>query len=448
MNRQVDTIVCGAGITGLNLAAKWKRLTGDRVLVLSEDIGGMLGTFGEQGYTFDFGGHVYTRGHPELSELLSNSGVVEHDRIALYHQGDGILLDYPVQDHADEMGIKLEGSPQPYRGQSLEEFIVGTFGWDFYDKWYTPFNERVWTTHPRHMDCDWIHGRIKLDREPTKAWGPNAQFYYAPGERIVETLRRRATIAGVEFKRGTILKVDVKTRTIHVAEGIEQRKYTAKRIFWTLPLPSLMSQVGLPTEKFISNRVRSIGVGLKRVTAPEFHWLYCRVGAPVHRITKLSGYHWSMAPMGCDSYLFEIPWRDTQYPLPLFVEGHFQDRAHTDFRAAHYRTGYDVMKMSGLLQIDPSIRQADIATVMMGECIGYPVPILGVRAAVAEAKSRLMKHDVYTAGRWGSWGYFNLDHNLDDVNACIDWVYNPIDPHTYKWSPFYYKPYHTEADDG
>lgn len=441
MTVKYDTIVCGAGITGLSLATKWRSLTGDRVLVVTEDIGGMIGSFGERGYTFDFGGHVYTRGHPELSELLSSSDVVEHDRMAKYLHNDGVVLDYPVQDHAAEMGIKLEGEPQTYRGQSLEEFVVGTFGQDFYRKWYTKFNERVWTAHPRHMDCDWIHGRIKIEREPAKAWGPNAQFYYAPGEKIIQTLVRRAREAGVEFRRNSILKMDVEQRLLTVTEAIGTRRYTADRIFWTLPLPSLLHQVGISGERFISNRVRSIGVGLKRTTSPKFHWLYCNIASPVHRITQLSRYHWSMAPQGCDSYLFEVPWRGLEYPLPSFVEGHFPGSAHLDFREAHYRTGYDVMRMSGLFELDPTIKQSDIATVMMGECIGYPIPILGVRKDVAAAKSRLSAHNVFTAGRWGSWAYFNLDHNLEDVNECIDWAYNPIDSHDYLWSPHYYKVY-------
>lgn len=437
-----DVIVCGGGFTGLYAADKLAR-HGFNVILISQDMGGLIGSYSDNGFTFDYGGHVYSAGDARLAALLDSVGGRRHERKAYYHIRANHLVDYPVQDRAEELGMKITGETQGYHGQDLEDFAVKTFGDEFYDRWFRPFNRRVWTTEPPTMDSDWVAGRVKTPRETSfGGWGPNSEFYYAPGSRIIEQLQKQALSSGVEIFHGDIIRDSAKGRSFVARIRGNMVKFTARqKIFWTLPIAAFLGEVGLPLDNlFKRNRVRTIGIGLKTLLPEHFSWIYCNIDSPIHRITLLSRYHPSMAPDGKDSLLLEIPWRRGFRKLPVGLEGAIGD---SSARESHRRTAWKALEMAHFDEIHPWLRLSDIETAMMGECYGYPIPMLGLRTAVATIKKIMFDRGVVFAGRWGSWGYFNLEHCMMDVDAAAKLIVLDNDEwrYEYEWSPFYYKPY-------
>ncbi|GAG24408.1 unnamed protein product, partial [marine sediment metagenome] len=167
-----NCVVAGGGFTGLYLAYLLGK-QGMRVTIMSSNIGGLIQSHEDEGFYFDFGGHVYTEQAPILNEIMTKAGAVRHERAAFYFSKKFGRVPYPVQDYADQLGIKIESSIlEPSLSADLTMWALATFGKQFYQKFFAPFNRRVWTMDPEKMASDWIGTRVKQPTEREENWGP------------------------------------------------------------------------------------------------------------------------------------------------------------------------------------------------------------------------------------------------------------------------------------
>lgn len=122
-------IVIGAGLGGLASAARLSA-QGHQVTVLeqSDDIGGKLGTFRRDGFTFDTGPSLLTM--PQvLEDLFTATGdpvhsVLDLQRLAVacsYRFPDGTVLDLP--DGVEAVAAALDATLGPGRGQQWTRFM-------------------------------------------------------------------------------------------------------------------------------------------------------------------------------------------------------------------------------------------------------------------------------------------------------------------------------------
>ena len=122
-------IVIGAGLGGLATAARLSA-QGHQVTVLeqSDDIGGKLGTFRRDGFTFDTGPSLLTM--PQvLEDLFAATGdpvesVLDLQRLTVacsYRFPDGTVLDLP--DGVAAVATALDATLGPGRGQQWERFM-------------------------------------------------------------------------------------------------------------------------------------------------------------------------------------------------------------------------------------------------------------------------------------------------------------------------------------
>jgi protoporphyrinogen oxidase len=414
----MTTVIAGAGVTGLELA----RLLGkDKPIVVSEEIGGMLSSFGTKGFTFDYGGHVYTREDKRVNELMAEAGAIQHERVAYYHDSPTNWVPYPVQDNADKLGVKVEHVPA-IGPRNLEEWALGEFGPEFYTKFFRPFNQRVWTVDPVEMSHDWITNRVKRTFERSKDWGPNAMFQYAPSKDITTVMQRRALDAGAGFRNGRIIDVDLEKQEITYRAVSVRKRQTIKydRLFWTLPITWFAPMVGVSSNQFISNSIQTVGVGLKApLDMNHFNWMYGNISSPVHRVTWLSRYHPSLAPDGKDSLIFELPYRVSDIPPRRELSmGNIEIHAPYHYiKDLNGSEAYGIIKLAGFTEY---IKYIDIEVAQLGVTKGYPVPTVNLRNVVSVVKQRLLKYQIKTVGRWGSWGYFNIDHCMNDAVVAVE----------------------------
>lgn len=414
-----DTVIVGAGVTGLHLA---KLLGPEKPTVVSWGLGGLLRQHDNEGFVFDYGGHVYTCMDERINKLMEAVGAQRHERKAVYlHGSDCKYVPYPVQDHAEQIGLTTPPKASLLMAfHNLRDLGMAYFGEQFYKEFFAPFNRRIWCADPIEMDTDWIRNRVKLPAEKKEKWGPNAEFWYAPGEHIITRMYGEAQRAGASFydeSQVGALDLPNKILTLRSRNGQRDHEIRYKRLFWTASLKSIAYLVGISRDVFRNNGMMTIGIGLRDMLNWEhFNWAYFDVRLRPHRVTWLSRYHPSMAPEGKDSLLIEIPFKWPDYPPPLYTQNiPFNLRNYVK----HYRIRSDVVirtcKDTNLL-FDSKL----IEVCSAGTTRGYPLQTRGLRSIVAETKRRLMKHDVFTAGRWGSWGYFNLDHCFDDAEAAVD----------------------------
>jgi protoporphyrinogen oxidase len=427
MTETEDVVVIGAGITGMTIADIMAAL-GRRVIVISPDVGGLISNTFSRGYKFDIGGHVYTPNDPDVVQLMEESGGVRHERKAFYVGGDGELIQYPVQSSAEQLGIELTGTGDgKYRGESLEQWAISVFGLQFYESWYRAFNRRVWSTDPSQMDSDWVAGRVQRPSEQKQGWGPNAKFIYAPGDQIIRTLQLRASKQDITFLSHKVAHVDIAQHLLHTEAGA------------TVHYAKLFDTTRLFTAPYgRANRIATVGVGLDHMIDADFNWVYTNLGVSAHRVTLLSRYHPSNAPEGKDSVIVEYPYASMS-DLPGFLQKTTMLTNHHAMAWLDREAAADAVSSLGIKEL-AHVGTDQVATAVVMDAIGYPVPTRGIRRVISELKSFLQNYDVYLAGRWGSHGYFNLDHCYSDARAAVGFACfgGPDDGEEYFRSSFYY----------
>lgn len=418
----VDTLILGGGFTALLLASKF-----DSPTIVSKDLGGLLGRFGEDDFKFDIGGHVYTLGDERVARLMkeSNARVFEKRRAYFIPNRWRDRVEYPVQDHAEELGITLAPRPE-VNEDNFMSYSISVFGPQFYREFLGPFNERVWTISPEKMACDWVRGRVKMPSEDKKDWGMNASFAYAPGDQIITRLL------------GNIRRISYYQETVKMINYQEHLVVTDKNVF---KYKTLFDTTGLalndaPKERQLPfNYVMSVGIGFDKKIPHDFHWAYAKLSSEVHRITLISRYYNGLAPADGDSILMEIPFRDSSslsIRTRVLLSNSSLDRKMSIAEGLLASTG--LMSIEEMREYSPVVAAGQLSR-------AYPIPVLGARDRVARRKRELMASNVFSLGRWGSHGYFNLQNLYDDVDATLDAFGRPAvdDSHPYFTASFYYK---------
>lgn len=406
-----DTVVVGGGITGMR-AAQLEALAGKRVAIVSAEFGGLIGNQAASGFNFDIGGHVYTTGDQRVVDLMKAAGGVVHEqRKAFYIGADGSFVPYPVQSHVDRLGLEILPSGNgAYEGKSLASWAIKTFGIEFYEGWFRPFNQRVWTTDPAIMSSDWIASRVQTPREAKPGWGPNASFIYAPGDRIVSQLTASLMHLGVTMLRKIVKHVDLQHKVAYLGVAGGQLAYN-----------HLIDTTGMFMKPFVrTNRVVTLGVGLDQKLPLDFHWLYANIAKRAHRVTLLSRYHPANAPADCDSLIIEYPyWSHRDLPVyaqrlttDLYDEPRWNMLNSADAALALHDLGIPILR---------GIDRRNIIAGLVSDARGYPVPTMGARRMVSNIKHVLDMNDVFSCGRWGSHGYFNVDHCFTDAKATVEY---------------------------
>jgi protoporphyrinogen oxidase len=439
-------VIVGGGITGV-WAALHARAQGLPVTIISADpLGGLISSVETKSrdssvFLSDLGGHVYTLQDKRVAELMEEAGAQYHDRNAVY-LGKGGTVPYPVQDHPDLLGIPIVPQDQQPASNDLYSWAVSKFGPQFVESWYRPFNQRVWTADLEEMSCDWVASRVKVVDQPSQNWGPNSRFAYAPGRDIVAVLSTRmmeAGLGGPDFLaiHGEVDHVDAKKRVIRVKSGLNHSGILVEynSLVWTAKPHDLVASVGLDPSGLVSNTVAVFAVYTEPLGSErhDWHWAYADVSASVHRITNLSLYHPAVSSKG-NVYIFEVPFRKGYRNAPSWAATPDLISRHLTY-SKYYTTETDFnacLQDAGLPELMFTVKDAHVL-----KFSGYPIPLVGVRSIMTEAKGRLAELGIFLAGRWGDWGYYNIDHCFSSAEAAVNSTSGTLSPH-YLRSSFYY----------
>lgn len=435
IDRKAELVVVGGGITGMWAALEAAKQGHDVALVTADLTGGLITTVNfAKGARADLGGHVYTARDQRVVDLMEAAGGTYHERQAVYMGDDG-YVPYPVQDHPDLLGTVIKPEPS-FPDDTLEGWARNRFGGRFLQDWYNPFNERVWTIETHMMSSDWVKDRVKAPTESKEAWGPNASFIYAPGSSIVDVMLQRLEEAGVNIIVGYVESADVKARRLDVTEPNMERMIVGyDTCIWTIHPGHLADQVQVNVP-LVSNILHTLAIYSD--VSPDtydWHWAYGNIGSHTHRITNLARYHHTIAPRGRSVFILELPYRPGFNRLPSFALSVDTATKKDSYSVLyiHEESVREWLRDAGLNEL---IGSATYARVL--RFVGYPIPLLGLRDRMAELKRALFGHGITVAGRWGDWGYYNVEHCMTSAEHAIRALGAPLPYDEYLHSSFYY----------
>lgn len=426
---KAGVVILGAGLTGL-IAARELLRAGRRDIVLLERgprPGGILKTNRSGGVTIDELPHVFfTRNQRAAGIFRRLAGPVYSHRHRLGVMWRGGWVDFPFQDNIHQLSPEdrravlqslLENRAGSHSAppRDLEEHALRELGAGITELFFRPYNEKIWQTPLSGMGYAWLASKIRLPGpaglaesilgiKPSRRGdvAPHAEFIYPRSggiEKIIGSLLRElapvSPFCGVE-----VTGIDTRRKLVLTSRG----PVRYGRLISTLPLDKAVELAGLERLRPVLPRLRATRVlclhyALSGVNLPPYHWIYVPdAGLPFYRLTRADLINPRAFPGG-KALLVEcaLPCGSAAAPAGL-------ERRVT---AALVRLGV--------------IKRRDIkGTWAYDHAPAYPVPHTRHAEDVGSCLRGLAAAGVTSAGRFGEWSVYNMDHSIEAGIAAAE----------------------------
>jgi protoporphyrinogen oxidase len=411
--------ILGGGISGVSLAAH----LGDDVEVVEKRarIGGLCGTIVEDGFTFDAAGpHImFSKNKEVLSLMVAALGENVHQRRRenkIWFKGR--LVKYPFEN--DLAALAPQDNFECIYGyivnpraddvpSNLAEWSYKTFGTGISEKYFIPYNEKIWNYPATKLGLEFVERIPKPPMEDvlkssigisTEGYLHQLHFYY-PVEGGYESLVH-AFAAKVRGKLRTNWRVaavarDGKQWRVTSADG-EERTYDT--LVSTLPIHELLKiWSGAPDEVHTLvatlryNSLINILIGCNEDRGYPYTALY--VPDPdllFHRLSFPKAFSEHCVPAGSSSVMAEITTNEGRDGVWEMTDEQIIERTIVELA----RTGL----------VDPS-------TIVYRKAVrfqyGYPVYDLEYRANVTAMRNAVAATGLHLLGRFAQFDYINSD---------------------------------------
>ncbi|WP_225413990.1 protoporphyrinogen/coproporphyrinogen oxidase [Stigmatella hybrida] len=428
------TVILGAGLAGLSAAHFLKRPW--RLIEKSDRVGGLIKTEVIDGCYFDPTGHWLHLRDPEIRELvntrwLPGQMVSIQRKAAVFSRGVFTRFPYQVNTHGlppEVVAENLVGYVDAIYGdkgralrerdpRNFEEFILRYMGEGFAKNFMVPYNQKLWTVHPRELSAAWV-GRF-VPRPSLKevvdgalgvgsdALGYNASFLY-PREGGIESLARamRHGLEGGEVSVHTEpTAIDWQARKLTLSDG---RTLGYSELLSTLPLPYLVRLLGqgasgVPDEvRAAAGRLRAttvtyVCVGARGANRQPWHWIYLpEPEFATYRIGSPSAVYAPLAPPETATFYVEYSHHGELSP------------ARCEQLALEDLVRSEMVHAAGDILFTRAV-EIPHAYVLYDEAYG---------AAKAEILRFLEHARILTAGRYGQWEYSSMEDAILGGRAC------------------------------
>ena len=295
-----NTIVLGAGLTGLSFAYHYDRDI--PIFEANDAVGGMVRTIDVNGFKFDLAPHLLHLRLDYVKDLVfgtlglkaqshkRNSCIYYEDRIIpypfelnLYNLSEKTKQEC-LKDVPDKETIKRINE-QELRSGSYRDYTVAAFGRGIADHYLLPYNRKIWDTDPSEMTCEWMRYLPTADvdkirenalKPNTEAFGYNTEFYY-PHENGIQDLANAFAnqLQGIHLGQA-VTGISTNDKTIQLSNG-ETIGYN--HAVSTLPLASLIEISDLDhlketARQLVYTSVYTVNIVINGDTPKGVHWMY------------------------------------------------------------------------------------------------------------------------------------------------------------------------------
>ena len=423
-----DLLIVGAGPTGLG-AAWWASEHGVDNWLIAEagpELGGLSRSVTDDaGFTWDFGGHVLYSHYPEYDaafERLMNGEFTTNHRESWVHAA-GVTVPYPFQRNIHRLpptlrdacleGLRAGGPADP---SNFEAHNRSVFGDAICDLFMTPYNTKVWATHPRELATNWLGQRVaqvdlaRIEKNVAESrddvgWGPNNTFRFPIGGTGDFFSRFAPFVADHLLDRARLIGLDTERRIARFRRDGEDLSVQYASLISTVPVDLLLGSIVDATPDHIRASAaglrfaggRFVGVGVRGPQRSSASWRYFpEPEVPFYRVTHLSNYSPRMTP-------------DPERYHSLLCETSFSPEYPDDESTIVDRT-IDALRRVGLLEESDEIVSVWNASVDRS----YPVPTLDRDDRLSVVLAWLEARGIKSRGRFGLWKYevANTDHSF------------------------------------
>lgn len=429
----VRTLILGGGMAGLSCAWHLK----DRYLLVerSDEPGGLSRSVRHEGFVFDHTGHLLHLRNPytmKLIPMLLGDNLVSNERRAWIFS-HGVRTRYPYQANLFGLPrpvieecltglIQAQTHPQPGPGsadppESLQSWVLRTFGRGFAKHFFFPYNEKLWTVAPDVLSAEWVapfvprpsitEAILGAFSDQTTKFGYNATFLY-PREGGIQALALAFARPLTSIRLNTeVTGIDLNRREVRLND---QETVTYDFLVNTLPLArflALCADLPEPQREEAArlrwSSVYNLNLGIDREHISDAHWIYFpEKKYPFYRVGFPMNFTPTMVPRGASSMYVEIAYRPGERP----EEGNLLKRTLRGLREA------------GIL------RSSD--RVMTQKVLHIPVAYVTYDAHRTRVTQRLLgwlkDQRVQSIGRFGGWKYSYMEEAILEGQAAAEHI--------------------------
>ncbi len=420
----VDTVIVGAGVSGLATAAA----LGEGAYVVLEadrEIGGYCKTVRREGFVWDWSGHFFHFKHPEieawLRALMQGQEVrtVRKRSVIAYA---GRQIDFPFQKNIHQLpqeefidclhDLYFARAPREILGPdappvvpeaSFKSMLYARFGRSIAEKFLIPYNEKLYACDLATLDRDAM-GRFfpqadltdvvrNMKRPDNDSY--NATFTYPQGGAIeyvkaIASAVRPGSIALTE----PLVGMDLTQRVA----STPTRSIRYQRLVSSIPFNRLLSLANVPHDPsvFTWNKVLVFNLGFDRKGPRDVHWMYVPDRA---RVFYRVGFY---------DNIFDTD------RMSLYVEVGFPRDAVIDVPAVRASVLSDLHR-EGIVTNQRLVAEHHV---VMDPA--YVHITRGSIAAHTALSKTLRGHGVYSIGRYGGWTYCSIEDNVVEARTLVN----------------------------
>jgi protoporphyrinogen oxidase len=323
--------VLGGGISGLSLAANLKRDV--EVLEKDAECGGLCSSVVESGFTFDAAGpHIlFSKNQQVLDYMVGVLGEnVEKKRRENKIWFKGHLVKYPFEnglsdlpkDDCFECIRDYLQNPWTKPPENLAEWSYATFGKSISDKYFIPYNRKIWNHDPAKITLEWVSRIPKPPMEDvlksaigisTEGYLHQLYFYYPKRGGYQSIVRAFAGRVKGKVKNGEKITRVARVGNVWEVDTMDQRR-RYDTLVSTLPVHELLRVwEGAPREAYeVLGRLRynsliNVLLGAKQTRELPYTAVYVPAAdIPFHRVSFPKGFNEHNAPPGHNAFMAEI----------------------------------------------------------------------------------------------------------------------------------------------
>lgn len=417
--------ILGGGISGIALAAH----LGDDVEVLEkrDRIGGLCGTIIEDGFTFDAAGpHIMFSKNKEalglMVEVLGDNVHQKRRDNKIWFKGrlvkypfENDLASLPPQDNFECIRDYIVNPHANDEPRNLAEWSYKTFGEGISDKYFIPYNRKIWNYDPAKLGLEFVSRIPKPPMEdvlkssigiPTEGYLHQLNFHYpieGGFEEIVRGFAKRVRgVIRAPFAVGRVRRDG--------ARWIVNEERSYDELVSTLPIHELLKiWGGAPPEvheiaaKLRYNSLINVVIGVSEDRG--YPWTALYVPDPeviFHRLSFPRAFSEKCVPPGSFSIMAEITTNEGDGVWELTNEQVLE------------RVIGDIERM-GLLD-----RKTIVYRKVVRFVYGYPVYDLDYRANVTAMREAVAATGLRLLGRFAQFDYINSDVCVERALAMAD----------------------------
>ena len=239
---QVETLVIGAGITGLATAAALGPNADVVVLEADSEVGGYCKTIKKEGFIWDYSGHFFHFKNPDIEAWLKARMPGQDVRSVAkrsFISYAGRQIDFPFQKNIHQLPqaefieclydlyfARTPGAESPVFEDNFKQMLYARFGRSIAEKFLIPYNEKLYATDLSTLDKDAM-GRffphadltdiVRNMRQANNA-SYNATFTYPAGGAIeyVKAIQSAVRTGAVRLEE-PVTKIDLSRRVATIA---------------------------------------------------------------------------------------------------------------------------------------------------------------------------------------------------------------------------------------